>query len=146
MYARNSHELGTTLETVDRVSRAVGMELGLRKCAVAHIRKGRYVAGEDYLLPEERKIECVSSAGTYRYLGVEQVFKPDHKAIRARLKETYAKRLYQIWLSSLSSRHKSTSHQHLGCCSFSLLFCTGQMATIGTSAARSTHPEGDAQI
>ena len=44
--------------------------------------QGWYVTGEDYLLPEERKIECVSLASMYRYLGLEQVFKPDHKAIR----------------------------------------------------------------
>ena len=56
-YARNSYELGVTLEIVDRVSRAVGMEVGLRKCAVAHLCKVRYTAGEDYLLPEDRKIE-----------------------------------------------------------------------------------------
>ena len=36
-YAENQEVLGDTLKVVDRVSHAVGMELGLQKCAVAHI-------------------------------------------------------------------------------------------------------------
>ena len=37
MYAENQVVLGDTLMVVDRVSHAVGMELGLQKCVVAHI-------------------------------------------------------------------------------------------------------------
>ena len=38
VYAKNASALLDALETVDRVSRAVGMELGLRKCTVAHVK------------------------------------------------------------------------------------------------------------
>ena len=34
----NSNALDTSLRVVDRVSRVVGMELGLKKCAVAHVQ------------------------------------------------------------------------------------------------------------
>ena len=88
------------------MSRAVGMELGLRKCAVAHVKGGKLVGGEDFLLDEESKVEQVARGGTYRYLGIEQLFKPDHKAVRERLTKTYAKRLRQIWSSDLNSKHK----------------------------------------
>ena len=37
VYAENQEVLGDTLKVVDRVSHAIGMELGLQKCAVAHI-------------------------------------------------------------------------------------------------------------
>ena len=106
VYASGADALATTLETVDRVSRAVGMELGLRKCAVAHVKGGKLVDKEDFLLPEERTIEQVARGGTYKYLGIEQLFKPDHKTVRARLYKTYAKRLRQIWSSSLNSKNK----------------------------------------
>ena len=91
---------------MDRVSHAVCMELGLRKCAVAHIKRGKYASGADYLLPEDRKIERVSWEGTYRYLGIEQLFQSDHAAVSDRPKAVYAKRLYQVWSSTLSSKHK----------------------------------------
>ena len=106
VYARNSDILGDTLRVVDRVSRAVGMELGLRKCAVAHVKRGKYVGGENYLLPEERKIERVAQGGTYWYLGIEQLFRADHTSVRERLTKVYAQRLHRIWSSALSSKHK----------------------------------------
>lgn len=60
VHAKNAQYLGDTLRVVDRVLHAIGMGLGLRKCAVAHVSHGVYVGGEDYLLEEERKIECVA--------------------------------------------------------------------------------------
>ena len=107
VYADSGDALGDTLRVADRVSLAVGMELGLRKCAVAHIKRGKYVNGEDYLLPEERRIERVAQGGTYRYLGIEQVFKSDHTTVRERLTKVYARRLNRIWSSALSSKHKA---------------------------------------
>ena len=106
VYAKSSNTLDATLRVVDRVSRAVGMELGLRKCAVAHVQQGRYVGGENYLLPEERTIERVPQGGAYKYLGTEQLFTADHTSVRVRLQQVYAKRLYKIWSSSLSAKHK----------------------------------------
>ena len=44
----------TIVSIVDRVSRVVGMELGLRKCVVAHIEQGKLVKNEDYLLDEKQ--------------------------------------------------------------------------------------------
>ena len=106
VYARSPTTLETALGVVDRVSRAVGMELGLRKCAVAHVASGRLTTGEDFILPEDRHISAVTNGNTYRYLGIEQVFKPDLKAIRGRLSKTYVKRLRKIWSSDLNSKHK----------------------------------------
>ena len=40
VYAKGEESLKQSLRVVDRVSRAVGMELGLRKCAAAHMRGG----------------------------------------------------------------------------------------------------------
>ena len=82
------------------------MELGLRKCAVAHVQHGRYVSGENYLFPEERTIKRVPQGGAYKYLGIEQLFTADHTSVRVRLQQVYTKRLYKIWSSSLSAKHK----------------------------------------
>ena len=46
MYAKSSKAFDATLRVADRVLRAVGMELGLRKCAVAHVKQGKYVSEE----------------------------------------------------------------------------------------------------
>ena len=46
VYAENQEVLGNTVKVADRVSHAVGMELGLQKCAIAHIKCGKVVDGE----------------------------------------------------------------------------------------------------
>jgi len=45
-FAKDSKELGNTLKVVDEVSQAIGRKLGLRKCAVAHIERGKLVEGK----------------------------------------------------------------------------------------------------
>ena len=72
------------------------MVLGLWKCAVAHIERGKLVKGESYLLDEERRIEGVPTGGIYKYLGIEQVFDPNHMTIRERVTKVFMKRLHQI--------------------------------------------------
>ena len=106
VYAKSSKALGATLTVVDRVSCVVGMELGLRKCAIAHVQCGKYISGENHLLPEERMIEQVAQGGAYRYLGIKQLFTADHISVRECLKQVYAKRLHKIWSSALSAKHK----------------------------------------
>ena len=106
VYGESSNALGDTLRVVDRVSRVVGMEFGLRKCAVAHIKCGKYVNGKNYVLEEEQKIEWVAQGGAYWYLGIEQMFMSDYKTIRERLTKVYVDRLRWIWSSALSTKHK----------------------------------------
>lgn len=53
MYAKSCNALDATLWVVDRVSRTVGIELGLRKCAVTHVKQGKYVSGENNLMLEK---------------------------------------------------------------------------------------------
>jgi len=101
-----SQELGNTLKVVDKVSQAIGMKFGLRKCAIAHIEQGKLVKGKDYKLDEESTIERVPAGGTYKYLGIAHVFQPDHKAIRAKLTGVYMKELNKIWASALSAKQK----------------------------------------
>ena len=95
------------------------MELDLRKCAVAH----KLVKGKDYLLDEERRIEHVPAGGTYKYLGIAQVFQPNHKTIRDRLTKIYTRRLNQIWSSSLSSKHKVHTTNTWAVAVFRYFFC-----------------------
>ena len=54
MYAESREALDRALVTVDEVSEAVGMTLGLKKCAAVHIQGGNVVDIEDHVLPGER--------------------------------------------------------------------------------------------
>ena len=58
VYAKNAKQLGAKLQVVDRVSRAVGMELGLRKCATAHVSHGCTWAGKIISWKRSRRLNA----------------------------------------------------------------------------------------
>ena len=89
------------------MSKAVGMELGLQKCAVANILKGRLQEGGALALSEDRTVPTASKDDPYRYLGVEQVIQPDLKAVKKKLTKKYEQRLRKIWSSDLNSKYKA---------------------------------------
>ena len=72
VYARDERAMKKALSLVDRVSKAVGMELGLRKCAMANILRGKLQEGGALALSDDRTVPAVSKDDLYRYLGVEE--------------------------------------------------------------------------
>ena len=70
MHARGEESLDRALMVVYEVSMAIGMKLGLRKCAVAHMVRNRSVT-MDYDLPKCRSIKSLEGGQYYKYLGVE---------------------------------------------------------------------------
>ncbi len=57
----------------EEVSAAVGMEFGLKKCAVAHLKNGRVKAEGGVGLGVQARIEELDQDSTYKYLGVAQL-------------------------------------------------------------------------
>ena len=105
VYARGEESLDRALTVVDEVSTAIGMKLGLRKCAVAHMVRNRLVK-MDYDLPKGRSIKSLEGGEYYKYLGVEQIFKPGLGEVKQRVIKTYLRRLRKIWGSQLNARNK----------------------------------------
>ena len=106
IYARDERAMKKALFLVDRVSKAVGMELGLRKCAVANILKGKLQEGGVLALSEDRTVPAASKGDPYRYLGKKQVIQPDLKDVKKKITERYVRRLRKIWFSDLNSKYK----------------------------------------
>ena len=103
--ARGEESLDLALMVMDEVSTAIGMTLGLKKCAVAHMVRNRLVT-LDYDLPEGRSIKSLEGGQYYKYLGVEQIFKPGLNEVKERVIKTYLRRLRKIWVSLLNGRNK----------------------------------------
>lgn len=92
---------------MDRVSKAVGMEFGLRKCSLEKLEKGKAVRTGVLPFPEGRQIEGLNAGAVYKYLGLEQIFRPDVKRIKSGLRKTLRSRLKSIWASSLNGKFKA---------------------------------------
>ena len=80
----------------------------------------------------------MAQEGTYWYLGIEQVFKPDHSSVSERHTEVYAEWLRCIWCYALSAKHKGACHKHLGRTHVPVLLHPGQVVTPFAGAARQT--------
>ena len=61
--------------SVQRVeeSKALGMELGLRKCVVANMSRGRLQKRGDLVLETGDTILELDDESSYRYLGIQQL-------------------------------------------------------------------------
>ena len=75
VYEESQVELESTLEVVEGLADAVGMTMGVRKCAEAHLRAGR-VRQRGGASTSRSDIREMGRGDTYKYLGVQQVFGP----------------------------------------------------------------------
>ena len=122
LYAESPAALTDALSVVDRVASAVGMKLGLRKCGVAHMQKGKVLPGpENPSTAPEDGIKCLSGKDTYWYLGVEQLLATDDKKVKDSVIAEYKKRLHKIWKSQLNLRHKVNATNTLAIFIYTLL-------------------------
>jgi hypothetical protein len=107
LYASSQSDLQVALDTVQNYSAAVGMQLGLDKCAVLHIKRGRGVGnGEDLQLVDGSIIHHLDAGETYAFLGIAQNRLQDAHNVKKALRSKYKSLLRQIWSSQLSGRNK----------------------------------------
>ena len=110
IYRESPGELERGMRGVEEVSGALGMSLGLRKCCVAHMRKGKVVKRGSLRLRSGAAVEEIPSDGVYRYLGIAQTIKANIVRSKAPAKKEYFRRLNQVWRSSLNSGTARVAH------------------------------------
>lgn len=107
LFAFNQSELRNALDTVHSYSTAVGMKLGLDKCAVLHIKRGRGVGdGADVQLVDGSIIRHLDAGETYKFLGIAESRLQDASNVKKSLRSKYKALLRQIWSSQLSGLNK----------------------------------------
>ena len=108
VYSRSRRDLDQALGVVKRVSGAVGMKMGLRKCAVAEFHGSKTISAEGFEVPSAGGvIQALKEDQLYKYLGIRQRLRPDPTPIKDCLKRTFVARLRKIWKSSLSAKNKA---------------------------------------
>ena len=93
VYAKGKADLSKVLRLVDRTSKEMGMTIGLRKCAVAHMRNGKSQSGLDLMFPGDRVVASLDSEESHRYLGVMQLFDPKLRIVK---KEEYLRHVGEV--------------------------------------------------
>ncbi len=102
--------MASMLADVEQVASALGMTLGVRNCAVAHLKKGRLKCDASGVVVSAGIIRKIDSSTPYRYLGVEQVFRAHSGFTRARVRQEYLNGVALVWSSLLSTREKVAAH------------------------------------
>ena len=106
LYAEDEKGLDILLGIVHTFSKDIGMDFGLDKCAICVIKKGKKIKSPDKEISEGKFIHDLESDATYKYLGIEENAKIEHKSLRLKAKKEYIKRLKKICRSQLSPKNK----------------------------------------
>ena len=109
LYAEDEKGLDILLGIVHTFSTDIGMDFGLDKCAICVIKKGKNIKSPDKEISEGKFIHDLEDDSTYKYLGIEENSKIEHKTLRIKAKKEYIKRLKKICRSQLSPKNKITA-------------------------------------
>ena len=70
LYGRNGKGLDSLVQTVCVFSKDIEMELGIEKCAMLVMEKGKIVKSVGIELPDGNVIKSLHEGGSYKYLGI----------------------------------------------------------------------------
>lgn len=107
LYATGQSDLQQSLRVVQEYTHAIGMEFGIDKCALVHLKKGRRGTNEEEeQLVDGSILRHLDAGETYTYLGVQQYHTQVVDQVKEALCRKYQHRLRQIWSSELSGKNK----------------------------------------
>ena len=87
----------------------IGMELGLNKCAVIHMKKGKYTSLGGVLLKSGGEINELQEEDNYKYLGIEELVGIEHEKVKEKVWKKAKNKLRKILETELSSRNMITA-------------------------------------
>ena len=67
-YTKSERRLDSLVQTTHVLSSDIGMEFGVKKCAMLMMRRRRLVRSEGIVLPDENKIRVIGENYSYKYL------------------------------------------------------------------------------
>ncbi|XP_044760178.1 uncharacterized protein LOC123317638 [Coccinella septempunctata] len=109
LYAANEDQLTRELKIVASFTDAIKMEMGLDKCAVVHMRRGKIREGEALEIQEQLTIRTLGPEETYKYLGIQQGLEINTNEAKTTFKHKFFDRLKKILQSKLNSKAMFTS-------------------------------------
>lgn len=107
IYATNEKDLQKAIRTVHEFSTEIGMEFGLEKCAVVHLKRGKLAESDSELeLVDGSAIRHLSHDEDYEYLGIPQREINKAHDFKEKVKQRYCDKLRKIWTSHLNAINK----------------------------------------
>ncbi|XP_044760203.1 uncharacterized protein LOC123317662 [Coccinella septempunctata] len=105
LYGANSEQLRRMLEIVSAFSESVGMEMGVEKCAVLDVRRGKIEdTTEGVSLMNNITIPALDKEVPYKYLGIKQALEIKTPEMKESFKEKLLARIVLLLRAKLNSK------------------------------------------
>ena len=92
LYSRSEKGLDSLVQTVSVLSKAIGMELGIEKCAMLVTEKGKILKSVGIELPDCKVIKLLQDGERYKYLGILEADKLLEEKMKLNVLKQYIRR------------------------------------------------------
>lgn len=105
LYAESSAGIETVISITEEFSNDIRMELGIDKCKIQAIHKGKLTQQQPYETASSELITSLEANEFYKYLGYTQNAMIDHTSTKKTLKEEFVNRVRAILRTSLNAKN-----------------------------------------
>ncbi|XP_044751663.1 uncharacterized protein LOC123311659 [Coccinella septempunctata] len=109
LFAANEEQLLRQLKIVTSFTRTIRMELGIDKCAVVHVKRGKLSEGDTMMIQDDFGIQTLTHGDTYKYLGVQQGMEIRTNEARETFKYKFLNRFKKILQANLNAKAMNTA-------------------------------------
>ena len=106
LFGKSEDQIDSLVQTVFIFSEDIGMELGLKKCGVVILQKGKLVKFDGIHLPNQEIMKEVDENG-YTYLGILDLDKIKEHEMKIKVRAECHRRLRLILKSKLNGKNKT---------------------------------------
>lgn len=109
LYAANEEQLLRQLKIVTSFTRTIKMELGLEKCAVIHVKRGKLSEGNTMMIEDDLGIQRLTQEDTYKYLGIQQGMEIKSNEAKESFEYKFLNRLKKTLQAKLNAKAMNTA-------------------------------------
>ena len=105
IFAQKEKELETLIHTVWICSQDIGMEFGIKKCAMLYMKSGKWHMTDGKELPNQDKIRTLGKNETYKYLGILEADTTKQVEMKDKTQKEYLRGIRKVLETKLSRRN-----------------------------------------
>ncbi|XP_072176148.1 uncharacterized protein [Diadema setosum] len=109
LFCKDEKQCDKLVQTVRLVSKDIGMDFGINKCATLVMKRGRRVKSAGIPLPDGRILQSLEEGENYKYLGVLESDDVSSNAIKVSVTKEYFSRVKSVLKSHLNGGHVITA-------------------------------------
>ena len=104
-HSRSEKRLDSLVQTVRVFSKDIGMEFGIKKCAMLVMEKRKIVKSVGIELLDGKVIESLQEGESYKYLGILEAHKFLEEKMKLHVSKEYVRRIRKVLKSKLNDQN-----------------------------------------